>query len=79
MKYEDKKDYLVEIALTDDTKDTFNLKGSAVAQLREKIYQQGYTREDKVNKGKVCYWISPFVIAIVTITEKNQTLTDNKE
>lgn len=79
MKYNPDKEYLVEISLVDETKDTFSLKGSAVSELREKIYQLGYTRDDKDNKDKRCWWVSPFVIAIVTITEKNQTLTEKSK
>ena len=76
MKYDYEKEYLVEIELVDKSVDRFSLKGEAVEKLREKIYQHGYTRDDKANKGKRCFWISPFVISVVTVTDKNQTLTD---
>lgn len=71
MKYKPESEYQVEIALVDNTKDTFNLKGADLVKLREKIYLHGYTRVDKDNKA-VTRWVSPFVIAGVTVTEKPQ-------
>ena len=69
MTYQPDKNYHVEIALADESKDTFTLTGADVVKLREKIWQQGYVRSDRTNK-EVTHWISPFLISNVRVTEK---------
>jgi len=69
MNYNPNLSYQVDIGLADESKDSFTLKGSDVIKLREKIFLHGYTRVDKKNKA-ITRWISPFLIATVTVTEK---------
>lgn len=71
MKYKPEPEYQVAIGLADNSSDSFTLKGDDVVKLREKIFQHGYTRPDKKDK-RITYWISPFLISTVTVTEKTK-------
>lgn len=69
MKYKPEADYQVSIGLADNSSDSFVLKGADVIKLREKMFVHGYTRVDKKDK-RITHWISPFLISIITVTEK---------